>query len=107
MPPVSVGQHLQSPVRVPHLGMAHLVAEQQPDGIDNRPRKLLDAANGLLEVKGGGVVFAVGNQHQHLLGPLGVGRQFVGRSHHRIVERGAAARFDVSQAIAQLCSHPR
>ena len=49
-----------------------------------------------------GVVFAVGDEDEHLLGPLGVGDQLVCRGHDGVVERGAAAGFDVRQPVAQL-----
>ena len=96
------GEHLQRPVRVAHLGVGHLVAEQQSDGVDDRPGELLNAADGLFQVQGRGVVFAVGNQDQHLLGPLGVGHQLIRGCHHGVVERGAASGLDVTQPVAQL-----
>jgi hypothetical protein len=43
-------QHLQRAPRVAHLGAAHLVAKQQSDRVDHRPRQLLHPADGLLQV---------------------------------------------------------
>ena len=81
---------------------AHLVAKEQSNGVDDRPGELLDAADGLLQVEGRGVVVAVGDEDDHLLGVLGVGRQLVGRGRHGVVQRGAAAGLDVAQPLAQL-----
>jgi hypothetical protein len=36
---------------VAHLGVAHLVAKQQADGVDHRAGELLHAADGLLQVQ--------------------------------------------------------
>ena len=43
-----------------------LVAEEQADGVDDGTTEILDAADGLLEVQGGGVVFAVGDDEEDL-----------------------------------------
>ena len=61
-----------------HFGAAHLVAKEQADGVDDGPGELLHAMDGLLKVQARGVVFAVGDEDQHLLGALGVGHQLVG-----------------------------
>ena len=83
-----------------YLAAAGLVAEEQSNRINHRTRKLLHAANGLLQRERGGVVFAVGDEDDDLLGALGIGGQLVGRGHHGVVESGAAARLDVAQPIA-------
>ena len=81
---------------------AQIVAKQQPNRINYRPGELLDTGDRLLQAEGRGVVFAVGNQNQHLLGVLGVGRQLVCRGRHGVVERRSAARIEMAQPVAQL-----
>ena len=95
MPPVSVDSI--SSARRAWRTSARLISSpnSKPIVVDHRPGELLHAADGLLQVQRRGVVLAVGDQNQHLLGPLGVGHQLVGRGHHRVVERRAAARLDV------------
>jgi hypothetical protein len=102
MPPVSCGEHFQSAARVADFAVAHFVAEEQADGVDDRAGELLDAADGLLEVEGGGVVFAVGDDDDDLLGILGVGGELVGGGDYGVVEGGAAAGLDVARPSLSL-----
>ena len=96
------GEQFQRIACVAHFGARHFVAKKQADRVDHRAGKLLHAVDGLLQEQAGGIVVAVGDEDEHLLGTLGVGGQFVGRGHHGIVKRGAAAGIDVRKPIAQL-----
>lgn len=97
-----VGEHLERALRVVNFGAGHLAAEEQTDGVDDGAGELLDAADGLLEVERGGVVFAVGDEDDDLLGIFAVGGELVGGGDDGVVERGAAASLDVRESLAQL-----
>ena len=66
-------EHLQGAAGVADFASRHFVAEEQADGVDDGAGELLDSADGLLEVESGGVVFAVGDDDDDLLGATGVG----------------------------------
>jgi hypothetical protein len=62
---------------VADFASGHFVAEEQADGVDHRAGELLDAADGLFQIQSAGVVFAVGDDDDDLLGALGVGGQLI------------------------------
>ena len=45
------GKHFQSFARVLHLGAAYIISKQQSNRIDDRSGELLNAADGLLQIK--------------------------------------------------------
>jgi hypothetical protein len=79
-----------------------LIAEEEADGVDDGTAEILNAANGLLEIEGGGVVFAVGDDEDDLLGAAGSMGELIGGGDDSVVECGAAAGFDVAEAFAEL-----
>ena len=79
-----------------------LIAEEQADGIDDGTLQILNTTDGLLEVQRGGVVFAVSDDEEDLLGEPGAVGELIGGGDDGVVEGGAAAGFDVGEALAQL-----
>ncbi len=67
------------------------------------PCRSWTAANRLLEIESGGVVFAVGDDQQGLLGTLGIFRELIGGGDDCVIESGAALRIDVGQALRAAC----
>ena len=96
------GEHLQGAAGVAYLAVGHFVAEEQADRVDDRAGKLLNAADGLFEVEGGGVVFAVGDDEDDLLGAAGAVGELIGGGDDGVVEGGTAAGLDVGQAVFEL-----
>ena len=94
-----LGQHL---LGVPRLGMAHIRTEEQADAVDRRPVQVLNAADGLLQGRTGGVVVAVGDDQQHLLAALGALGQVVRRGDDSVIQRRSAAGLDVVETLLQL-----
>jgi len=64
------GEGFEYAAGVARLGFVGVVAEEQADAVDDGTVEVLNAANGLLEGGAGGVVFAVGDDQQDLLGCL-------------------------------------
>jgi len=94
------GTAFERAARMAYLGAGH---SRESNPMSKSPAgELLHARDGLLQSSADALSSAVGDDHQHLLGPLGVGGQLVGRSRHGIVERGAALGVHLRQAFAEL-----
>src|ERR1035438_342810 len=96
------GEHFEGAMRVADFLPAHLITKKEADGVDDWPGELLDAPDGLLKVEGRGIVFAVGDEDEDLFWALGIGDELVRGGYDGVVERGAAAGFDMAEAVAKL-----
>ena len=74
---------------VARLTAADVLAEEQPDAVNGGTVEVLHAADGLLQRGRGGVVVAVGDDEQYLLGLLAILGEIVGGGDDGVVERGA------------------
>ena len=96
-----VGKQLQGAAGAVRFRASGLIAEEEADGVDDGTAEVLDAADGLFEIERGGVIFAVGDDDEHLFGAPGVVRKLVGGGDNGVVESGAAAGLDVSERAAE------
>jgi len=79
-----------------------LIAKEQADGVNDGTAEVLHTADGLLEIQCGGVVFAVGDDKQNLLGAASAVRELIGRGDHGVIQGGATTGLDMGKTFAQL-----